>query len=97
MNTPLNLQILIVEDNQTMREGMEQILKNAGYETMSAVQAEAALELVKMNKYDLVITDYKMAGMTGLDLLTRIQTQSHETEVIVITAYGTIDLAVEAM
>jgi len=97
MNQKKHFHILIVEDNPTMREGMEQILLNAGYLTTTAENAEAALQLLRQKPFQLVITDNKMAGMSGLDLLKMIKQDHPDTEVMIVTAFATIDLAVEAM
>lgn len=90
-------QILIVEDNDTMRDGMVQILKKAGYIIHESTGGQQALTLLKEHEVDLVITDYKMAGMDGLELLKRVKRKQPDCEVLVITAFGTIDLAVEVM
>jgi two-component system response regulator HydG len=89
--------ILIVEDNGTMREGMVAVLKKEGYAVEEASDGAAALELLEKKSFDLVITDHRMAGMEGLELLSRIKSKWPDTEVVLITAYGTVDLAVEAM
>ena len=91
------IQILIVEDNDTMRDGMVQILKKAGYIIHESTGGQQALTLLKEHEVDLVITDYKMAGMDGLELLKRVKKKQPDCEVLVITAFGTIDLAVEVM
>jgi len=95
--TGQNIQILVVEDNDTMRDGMVQILKKSGYRVSESPSGNQALELLKIHEVDLVITDYKMAGIDGLELLKRIKKDRPECEVLVITAFGTIDLAVEVM
>ncbi|HYO47451.1 MAG TPA: sigma-54 dependent transcriptional regulator [Gemmatimonadota bacterium] len=91
--------ILIVEDNPTVRDGMEQILRRAGYEVVAVSDGNAALECCQEAPVDLVITDFKMEGMTGLQLLESLRRQPvpGDPEVMLITAYGTIDIAVEAM
>lgn len=92
-----HLRILVVEDNDTMREGMVQILQKAGHEVEEAPEGSAGLSLLEEKVFDLVITDYKLAEMDGIQLLKKIKETSPRIEVIVITAYGTIELAVEAM
>ena len=91
------LHILVVEDNETMREGMVQVLKKIGHKATEASGGAEGLSLLDKKPIDLVITDYKMADMDGLQLLKKIKERKAEVEVIVITAYGTIELAVEAM
>ena len=92
-----NLQILVVEDNDTMREGMVQVLRKEKHQVAQAPGGSEALSQLERKPFDLVITDYKMAKMDGLQLLKRIKENRPKTEVIVITAYGTIELAIKAM
>jgi two-component system response regulator HydG len=91
--------ILVVEDNPTVRDGMEQILRKAGHEVLAVSDGDAALERCQEGLVDLVVTDFKMDGMNGLELLESLRRQPvpGDPEVMLITAYGTIDIAVEAM
>ena len=91
--------ILVVEDNPTVRDGLEQILRRSGHDVAAVSDASAALERVQEAPVDLVITDFKMEGMNGLQLLEALRRQPvpGDPEVMLITAYGTIDIAVEAM
>jgi DNA-binding NtrC family response regulator len=89
--------ILVVEDNDTMREGMKAVLEKEGYGVSEAADGESALSALAARPADLVITDHRMAGMDGLTLLARVKALRPETEVVLITAYGTVELAVEAM
>ncbi len=91
------IHILLVEDNDTMRAGMLQILKKAGHEIAGAASGKEGLGLLKDSPFDMVITDYKMSGMDGLEVLKAIKKMKPEIEVIVITAFGSIEVAVEAM
>lgn len=91
------IRILVVEDNDAMRDGMVQVLRKGGYDVAEAAGGIEGLSLLDERNIDLVITDYKMTGMDGLQFLNEIKDRLPETEVIVITAYGTIDLAVDAM
>ncbi|HHS12866.1 MAG TPA: sigma-54-dependent Fis family transcriptional regulator [bacterium] len=88
--------ILVIEDNETLREGMVQILSGEGYTLRQAVDGTAGTKLLE-EKPDLVITDYKMAGVSGMQILEQCRNRFPEIPVIMITAYGTIELAVEAM
>jgi two-component system, NtrC family, response regulator HydG len=91
--------ILVVEDNATMREGLEQMLLRAGHEVTTAMDGPGALATCREQPIDLVITDFKMEGMTGLELLESLRKQAFpgDPDVVLITAYGTIDIAVDAM
>jgi two-component system, NtrC family, response regulator HydG len=90
-------QILIIDDHDSMREGLELLLRRRGHRTLSAESGAAGLELLEEQGADLVITDLKMAGMDGLGVLRAVQERHPDTEVLLITAYGTIEKAVEAM
>jgi DNA-binding NtrC family response regulator len=90
-------QILIIEDNETLREGMVQTLKKLPVKIRSSADPVVACELFDNHPFDLVITDYRMPGMDGLQVLDKIKADSPETLVLLITAYGSIDLAVQAM
>jgi DNA-binding NtrC family response regulator len=89
--------ILIVEDDEGHRQVTQVQLEREGYETNSALSAEMALPILERSLHQLVITDLHLPGMSGLDLLKRIRMEYPETAVIVITAYGTVKTAVEAM
>ncbi|MGQ9852499.1 MAG: sigma-54-dependent transcriptional regulator, partial [Candidatus Oleimicrobiaceae bacterium] len=89
--------ILVVEDNRTIREGIVQVLAKMGHELLEATGGHEGVEVVLRQPCDLVITDYKLPGMDGLEVLRRIKQQAASTEVMAITAYGTIGLAVQAM
>ncbi|MGH7565359.1 MAG: sigma-54-dependent transcriptional regulator [Gemmatimonadota bacterium] len=91
--------VLIVEDNPTVRDGLEQILRRAGHEVVAVSDGATALERCQEEPFDLVITDFKMEGMNGLQLLESLRQKPvpGDPEVMLITAYGTIDIAVEAM
>ncbi len=89
--------ILVVDDDISLRRVLEYNLQEEGYEVQTASSGEEGLYLFGQAQPDLVITDMKMPGMDGLTLLTSIKERSPESLVVIITAFGTIDLAVEAM
>ncbi|MFH0925112.1 MAG: sigma-54 dependent transcriptional regulator [bacterium] len=89
--------ILIVDDDIQMCVAMEEMLRRAEYQYDIATTGLQAQEKLFNNQYDLVITDLRMPHISGLDLLKKIRGESPETLVIMISAHGTIDLAVEAM
>ncbi len=89
--------ILIVDDEKNYLVVLEALLGAEGYETITSPGAYDALELLRGSDIDLVITDVRMPGMSGMDLLRECKRLKPELPVIVMTAYGTIEMAVEAM
>ncbi|MGD2069532.1 MAG: sigma-54 dependent transcriptional regulator [Gemmatimonadota bacterium] len=90
-------QILIIDDHDSMREGLELLLRRRGHRTLSATGGQQGLDLLRDEGADVVITDLKMAKVDGMDVLREVKEASPEVEVLVITGYGTIETAVEAM
>jgi two-component system NtrC family response regulator len=89
--------ILVVDDDDSLRRVLEVQLQQLGYRVNTAKNGEAALSLLRETSHDLVLTDLRMPGLSGLDLLKHIRSAHPETVVIILTAYGTVDTAVEAM
>lgn len=89
--------ILIVDDEVIMRNFLVEALKRKGIEAVAAERGDKALKLLQDDSFDMVITDMKMPGLTGLDVLRKVKEISPQTLVIVITAFGSIENAVEAM
>ena len=89
--------ILLIEDDETLRDGMSQVLKIAGHQVTDVSNGVDGTELCRSEKFDLVITDYKMKEMNGLEVLEQVKSIDEDTDAILVTAYGTIDMAVEAM
>jgi DNA-binding NtrC family response regulator len=89
--------ILIVEDESKMLRLLELSLAEEGFATRSASNAEAGLKVFGQEPIDLVVTDLKLPGMNGLDFLQAIKRVNAATPVVVMTAYGTVETAVEAM
>ncbi len=89
--------ILIVEDEAKMRRLLELNLADDGFITLSAEDAETGLKLLRENTVDLVVTDLKLPGMDGLEFLQTIKRQNAALPVVVMTAFGTVETAVEAM
>ncbi|HTN71077.1 MAG TPA: sigma-54 dependent transcriptional regulator [Methylomirabilota bacterium] len=94
---PYRFRILVVDDEPVQREVVSGFLKKQSFEVIVAESAERALELFRQDAFDLVLTDQKMAKMSGLDLLQAVHTINPETPVILITAFGTIEAAVVAL
>ncbi len=89
--------VIIADDDASFRRVLEYQLKQAGYDVLKAADGAKALEIFSQNRCHAVLTDLDMPGLSGNELLKAIKQQSPDTPVIVITAYGTIDSAVEAM
>ncbi|MBW2597545.1 MAG: response regulator, partial [Deltaproteobacteria bacterium] len=89
--------VLIVDDEKNYPLILGAVLEEEGFETFSANSGPEALELLKNTDVDLVLTDMKMPSMDGIELLERIKTKDEELPVIMMTAHGTVDKAVEAM
>src|ERR1700737_2800617 len=89
--------ILIVEDEAKMRRLLELDLGEEGFTTLSAGDAETGLKLLRENSVDLVVTDLKLPGINGLEFLQAVKHQNAALPVIVMTAFGTVETAVEAM
>lgn len=89
--------ILIVDDEANILKVLSAILKKNGYEVATARTAEEAMERIAKADFDTIITDYKMPGMSGMELLDRLKERDYKTPVILLTAFGTIERAVDAM
>jgi len=91
------LRILVVDDEAVVREGVRRILEGDRYSVETCVSGRAALDLMQVRDFNMVITDLKMPGMGGLDVLKTIKILQPEIPVIIITGYSTVDTAVDAM
>ncbi len=89
--------VLVVEDEELMRSILRQLLTDSGYRVFTADSAETALEIFAENDVDVTLTDIKMAGRDGIELLDQIKTINDESVVIIMTAYSSVDSAVAAL
>ena len=89
--------ILVVDDDTYVRGATEEILIRRGYEVDTAPDAKTALQTLEEGEYDLLLSDIKMPNMSGLDLLERVKAKWTDMHVILMTAFGTVEDAVEAM
>jgi two-component system, NtrC family, response regulator PilR len=89
--------ILIVDDERSMRDYLEILLRKAGHQASSASNLSAARDAMSTRELDLVITDLKLGNESGLDLLNHVSQQRLPLEMVVITAFATTDTAIEAM
>ena len=89
--------ILVVDDEKNIRMTMVHALESSGYHVESAITGEEGLLMLKATPFDLVFLDLKMPGLDGIEVLRRTQQSWRTMRVVVITAHGTVDNAVEAM
>ena len=92
-----DLKVLVVEDDPANRDSLRRVLERERMAVLTASNGREALDIVRAESVAVVVTDFQMPGMTGLELLQSVKTLAPETEVILITAYGTIEMAVQAM
>ncbi len=89
--------VLVVDDKEMLRDSVGVTLQRAGHTVLAAGGGEAALETIARRRPDAVVTDLKMPGMTGLELLERIREFDDDLPVVLMTAFGAVETAVEAM
>ncbi len=89
--------ILVVDDEKSQREILDMILSGEGYDVTTAASGEAALKFTRDRRFDLALTDLKMTGMDGIELLQHLLAQDSSIIVILLTAHGSIDSAKEAL
>jgi DNA-binding NtrC family response regulator len=89
--------VLVVDDERNNREALAKILRKAGHEVVTAASGEEALAALHDAGFDLVVTDLRMIGTGGIEVLKTAKQHASQPEVILLTAYGTVESAVEAM
>jgi DNA-binding NtrC family response regulator len=89
--------ILVVEDEETTRRSLAEILHLEGYQVLPVSSGEAALEALRKDPFDVVLLDLKMPGMDGLEVLRTAARIAPETMVILLTAHGSLESAIEAV
>ncbi len=89
--------ILVVDDDRRMRRTLQIVIESMGLESAAAGTGDEASEKLRTARFDLVLTDLKMPGASGIDLLEHIRAEHPKLPVVLITAYGTIQTAIEAM
>ena len=89
--------VLIVEDEQLIRWSLRQRFNSEGYVADEAGTAKKGMQLFSENTYDLVMLDYKLPDMTGIEVLRKIRERDRDVVVVIMTAYGNVETAVEAM
>lgn len=89
--------VLLVDDDRSMRDSLNHLLTRAGFQVDAHFRASDAISALAKTKPDVVLTDMKMPGLSGFDLLDAVQNQDHDLPVILISAHGDVPLAVDAM
>ncbi len=89
--------VMVVEDAELMRESLETALSRVKYEVAAFAAAEPALAELEKLAFEVIVTDLKLPGLDGIEFLRKVMRDYPETQVIIITAYGTVETAVEAM
>src|SRR5262245_48641321 len=89
--------VLVVDDEPSNRQSLEKIFEREGMRVLSADGAKAALELARKHRIEVVLTDLMMPGTSGLELMRALKEVAPDTEVVMMTAYGTVEVAVQAM
>jgi DNA-binding NtrC family response regulator len=92
-----NKPILIVDDEQIVRESIRDWLKDAGYEVATAESGEEAIRMMETQDFSILVLDVRLPGKTGIQILKEIKSLKPQIKSIVITAYPSAELAVEAM
>ena len=89
--------VCVIDDEESIREGCRQLLEYEGYRVALARNGQRGVSMVERKRPDVVLVDLRMPGMSGMDVLRRIQQLDPSVALIVITGYGTVESAVEAM
>jgi len=92
-----NYRIMVIDDEKIVGDMAKMSLENEGYKVETFINAEPALARLKEEKFDVVVTDYKMKGINGMEVLRTVKSLYPETKVIMITAFANLDTAIEAL
>jgi DNA-binding NtrC family response regulator len=89
--------ILLIDDDAAVRESMSRTLRSAGYTVQSAASGEEGLAAARAGSFDVILSDMRMSGISGLDVLRKLRDARVDSVFIIMTGFGTVDTAVEAM
>ena len=89
--------ILVVDDKKDMCETLERNLKESGYRVITTTQPQEVMSILDREEVDVLVTDLQMPGLTGLELLQRVKAKNPHISVLVMTAYASVEVAVNAM
>ncbi len=97
LNHGLKERILVIDDEKRMCDSLEELLTGSGYDVVTFQESDRAAEEIRTGRFDLIISDIKMPGLTGLDILRMARTVDPQALVILLTAYGSLETALEAI
>lgn len=97
MNNGDDAFILVVDDEGAIRYSISKTLQRVGYQVHTAASGEEALEMMQRQAYDVVLTDIRMPGLSGVDLLRRIKERAPDAVVILLTGYASLETAIESL
>ena len=97
MKIPLHKKILIIDDELQILGFLEDLFRKEGWTVETADSGSSGIERLEQNRFDIVLTDLKMPGPDGIEVLRTAKKLQSDTEVIMMTGYGTVDSAIEAM
>src|SRR3990172_3613498 len=89
--------ILVIDDDDAVRESMQRMLRGAGYTVQTAASGEEGLAMARGGAFDVILSDMRMPGISGVDVLRQLREQRVDSSFIVMTGFGTVDTAVESM
>ena len=89
--------VLVVDDHTPARNSMAAILRHAGYQVEALASADCALDLLRRESFDVVVTDLQMPGMSGLEFIYQLEQRKHGVQILMVTAHATVASAVDAM
>src|SRR4029079_11088947 len=95
--TTIMPRILIIDDDTAVRESIERMLRSAGYTVRAAASGEEGLSLAKGGAFDVILSDMRMPGLSGLEVLRQLREQHVDSVFMIMTGFGTMDTAIEAM
>lgn len=93
----LNAQILVIDDDSEIRYSLERVLSSRGYQVTTAESGEAGIELAEQNPYEVIFLDNRMKGMSGMEALQHLRSVAPKAMIVLMTAFGTTQTAIEAM
>ena len=93
----MSITILVTDDESIIRDSIAEFLESEGYQTMTASNGEEALEIVKKHDIDLLLSDVRMPGIDGIELMNEVNLISSETLIILMTAFASVESAIQAL